>query len=97
MSPTVALISHSHPPAATEAVAIAAEAAREAGWRLVATGDEIAKHEAAASGIEEADLTGAEPDLCLVLGGDGSLLYALRKFAGRGSPSSASTTGPSAF
>ena len=34
---TAALITHSHPPAATEAVAVATAAAREAGWRLVAT------------------------------------------------------------
>ena len=34
---TAALITHSHPPAATEAVEVAVAAASEAGWRLVAT------------------------------------------------------------
>jgi NAD+ kinase len=83
---TAALITHSHPPAATEAVAIAVSVAREAGWRLVATPAEVAKHGAAAEGVEAlADLS-TPPDLCLVLGGDGSILYALRRFARTGVP-----------
>jgi NAD+ kinase len=77
---TAALITHSHPPAATEAVPIAVEAARAAGWRLVAEQNELDKHGEAATGIEleRADET---PDLCLVLGGDGTILHALRRFA----------------
>jgi NAD+ kinase len=82
---TAALITHSHPPAATEAVAIAVEVAREAGWRLVATRDELDKHGAAAAGLEVVEETG-RPDICLVLGGDGSILHALRRFAGTGVP-----------
>ena len=79
---TAALITHSHPPAATEAVAIVARVAREAGWRIVATEDELAKHGAAADGVEL--VGGEEPQagLCLVLGGDGSLLHALRRYSG---------------
>jgi NAD+ kinase len=80
------LITHSHPPAATEAVGVAVAVAAEAGWRLVATADEIAKHDHAAGGIERVESLPAEPDLCLVLGGDGSILYALRRFAGTGVP-----------
>jgi NAD+ kinase len=85
---TAALITHSHPPAATEAVAIAASVAREAGWRLVATPEEVSKHGAAAVGVEAlADPSTSTPlDLCLVLGGDGSILYALRRFARTGVP-----------
>lgn len=79
-----ALITHSHPPAATEAVSVATSVAREAGWRLVATADEIEKHSHAAAGIEVVDSLPNDPDLCLVLGGDGSILYALRRFAGTG-------------
>jgi len=75
------LITHSHPPAATEAVPVATAAAREAGWRLVATPAELAKHGEAAAGIEEVGSLPKSPDLCLVLGGDGSILYALRSFA----------------
>lgn len=78
---TVVLITHSHPPAATEAVTMAVEIAAETGWRLVATEEEVAKHDHAASGVERVDSLPSDPDLCLVLGGDGSILYALRQFA----------------
>jgi len=83
---TAALITHSHPPAATEAVALAAAVAEGAGWRLVATAGEIAKHDGAAAAVERVEALPADPDLCLVLGGDGSILYALRRFAGTGVP-----------
>ena len=77
---TAALITHSHPPAATDAVPIAVAAASAAGWRLVADQAEMDKHGEAAAGVEleRADET---PDLCLVLGGDGTILHALRRFA----------------
>jgi NAD+ kinase len=81
-----ALITHSHPPAATEAVAIAVAAAHEAGWRLLATTGEAAKHGAAGAGLETVDSLPRQLDLCLVLGGDGSILYALRHFASSGVP-----------
>lgn len=83
---TAALITHSHPPAATQAVAIAAAAAREGGWRLVATAKEVAKHGHGATGVEQVEALPADPDLCLVLGGDGSILYALREYARTGVP-----------
>jgi NAD+ kinase len=83
---TAVLITHSHPPAATEAVAIAVTVAREAGWRLVATEAEIAKHDKAAQGIEQVEFLPTDADLCLVLGGDGSILFALRIFVGTGVP-----------
>jgi NAD+ kinase len=77
---TAALITHSHPPAASEAVAIAAEVAHEAGWRLAGTEAELKKHGDAAEGV---DVTAEHtvPDICLVLGGDGSILHALRRYA----------------
>ncbi len=81
-----ALITHGHPPATIEAVALAVAAAREAEWRLVATAEELAKHGDAAAGIETVDRLPRQADLCLVLGGDGSILYALRHFAGSGVP-----------
>jgi NAD+ kinase len=83
---TAALITHSHPPTATEAVALATAVASKAGWQLVATGKELAKHGEAAAGIEAVERLPADPDLCLVLGGDGSILYALRRFAHTGVP-----------
>ncbi|HET9196941.1 MAG TPA: NAD(+)/NADH kinase [Solirubrobacterales bacterium] len=77
---TAALITHSHPPSASEAVAVAAEVAHEAGWRLAATEQELGKHGAAGEGV---DVTAEHtvPDICLVLGGDGSILHALRRYA----------------
>jgi NAD+ kinase len=83
---TAALITHSHPPAATDAVGVAVAAAANAGWRLVATAEEIAKHDRAARDVERVEALPPDPDLCLVLGGDGSILYALRRFAGTGVP-----------
>ncbi|HSS42795.1 MAG TPA: NAD(+)/NADH kinase [Solirubrobacterales bacterium] len=77
---TAALITHSHPPSASEAVAVAAEVAHDLGWRLAATEDELCKHGASGEGI---DVTAEHtvPDICLVLGGDGSILHALRRYA----------------
>jgi NAD+ kinase len=88
MSPgkTVALITHSHPPGPTDAIAIAAAAAAAAGWRIVATPGELAKHGDFADGIEQVERLPEDADLCLVLGGDGSILHALRRFAGTGVP-----------
>ena len=77
---TAALITHSHPPSASEAVKVAAEVAEEMGWRLAASQDEREKHGSAAAGV---DVTAEHtlPDICLVLGGDGSILHALRRYA----------------
>ncbi|HEX6229852.1 MAG TPA: NAD(+)/NADH kinase [Solirubrobacterales bacterium] len=83
---TVALITHLHPPETSEAVEAAVAAAAEAGWRVVAMAEEIAKHGDAAAGIETVDPLPRQVDLCIVLGGDGSILYALRHFARSGVP-----------
>jgi NAD+ kinase len=80
----VMLITPAHPERTTEAVAIAAQAARDAGVQLVCTPDELEKHHSAAE-IEPVP-DGERPDVCLVLGGDGSILYALRHFADTGVP-----------
>ena len=61
-------------------------AAAAASCRLVATPDEIAKHGGAAEGIETVEELPSDVDLCLVLGGDGSILHALRHFARTGVP-----------
>jgi NAD+ kinase len=82
---TAALITHTRPPATTEAVELAVCLAREAGWKLVATKEELAKHDGAALGVEPA-ADDVRPDLALVLGGDGSILHALRRFANTGVP-----------
>lgn len=76
------LITHTQPDGVSEAVAEAARAAEAASVELVATAEERAKHGAAADGIAEVAELPASPDLCVVLGGDGSILYALRRYAG---------------
>jgi NAD+ kinase len=78
---TIALVTHSHPPSASEAVAAAVSAAAKAESRLIASAAEAAKHGAAAEGIELTEELPRDADLCLVLGGDGSLLWALRQYA----------------
>jgi NAD+ kinase len=78
------LITHMHPADGADtvagAVAAAAKAADSASVELIATADEHEKHREAAAGIERA-ADGERPDICIVLGGDGSILYALRRFA----------------
>jgi NAD+ kinase len=81
-----ALITHSHAPFPTDAVRLVVAAAKDAGWQLVADTAEVAKHGDAAAGIEAVDPLPSEADLCVVLGGDGSILHALRHFARSGTP-----------
>jgi NAD+ kinase len=82
---TAALITHSHPPAASDAVPIAVAAAAAADWRVVADQGELDKHGEQAAGVE-LERDDEMPDLCLVLGGDGTILHALRRFGGTGVP-----------
>jgi NAD+ kinase len=79
------LITHTHPETASGAVAATVEAARAASVQLVCTPDEHEKHGEAAAGIEQVP-DGERPEICIVLGGDGSILYALRRFADTGVP-----------
>jgi NAD+ kinase len=79
------LITPAHPERSTDAVATASEVARAAGVQLVSTPDEHEKHLDAATHVERV-ADGERPDVCLVLGGDGSILYALRHFAHTGVP-----------
>ncbi len=65
---------------------VAIRVAREAGVELVTTEGEVEKHGAAAEGIAVAPELPERPDLCLVLGGDGSVLWGLRRYAGSGVP-----------
>lgn len=83
----VTLFTHQYPDQTSDSVRRLIQLARAEGVELLVPGSEAEKHE-----IEEQDGVrvgaGAEEptDLALVLGGDGSILSALRAYAGRGVP-----------
>jgi NAD+ kinase len=78
---TAVLLTHTHPAQTAEALAAAIAAAGRAGCQLAVPDVEREKHGAAADGLRAVDELDAEPDLCLVLGGDGSILQALRRWS----------------
>ena len=78
---TISLLSHTQPEQTHDAVRAAARAARDAGVALVASEAERAKHGDAAEGLGVLEELPGDPDLCLVLGGDGTILKALRDHA----------------
>ena len=78
---TVSVLTHTQPEQTSPAVEAAVRVAQELGCTLVASAEERAKHANAASGIGVLEELGGEPELCLVLGGDGTILKALRQHA----------------
>ncbi|HEX2435765.1 MAG TPA: NAD(+)/NADH kinase [Solirubrobacterales bacterium] len=80
------LYTHSSPPGTDDAVAAAVAAASAASFDLVAVPDEIEKHGGAADGVRAVESLPERPELCLVLGGDGTILKALREYADTGVP-----------
>jgi NAD+ kinase len=83
---TAVLVTHTQPDNATDAVAQAVKVAREHSLELVASPHEHEKHGEAVTDLERVEEMPKRPEVCLVLGGDGSVLYALRRFAGTGVP-----------
>jgi NAD+ kinase len=77
---TVVLVTHSHPEQTSAAVGAALEAAAGAA-ELVAPASEIEKHGDAARGLTAVERLPDRPDLCLALGGDGTILQALRRYS----------------
>jgi len=80
---TAVLLSHAAPGGAPAAASAAAAAAERAGCRLVTTAEELDRCAGAIDGIEVVPELPADPDLCLVLGGDGTILRGLRTFGVR--------------
>jgi NAD+ kinase len=82
---TAVIMSHTQPEQTSEALAKALEAAEAVGCRLYANDAERAKYgELGSRLLPAAELD--KPDLCLVLGGDGTILTALRTYADTGVP-----------
>ena len=78
---TVVLATHTHPEQTTGALDAAIAAAERAGCVLAAPARELEKHGSAAERLRPAEELDGDPDLCLVLGGDGSILQALREWS----------------
>ena len=78
---TATVLTHTQPEQTSAAVSAAAAVAAEVGCELVASAEERAKHGEAAAGLGSLEELDAEPGLCLVLGGDGTILKALRHHA----------------
>lgn len=78
---TAVVLTHADPTGIPEALATAAAVAQGAECRLVVLPDEHERH-GDVSGVEVAESLAEPPDLCIVLGGDGTILRALRMFAG---------------
>ncbi|HVE67423.1 MAG TPA: NAD(+)/NADH kinase [Solirubrobacteraceae bacterium] len=76
----VAVLTHRRPEQVAEALAVLHRLAAEHGATVHFDPDEAAKH-----GVEVSSADGPF-DLCLVLGGDGTILTALRRFAGTATP-----------
>jgi NAD+ kinase len=81
---TAVLLTHTQPEQVADALRETVAAAGRAGWLLVADEAELAKHGEAAAGVEPAG--GKTTDLCLVLGGAGTILQALRRYGTDGVP-----------
>ena len=83
---TAVIVTHTHPEQTSTALREAVAAAERVSCALAATPDEIEKHGEAAGGIQIREDLPERPDLCLVLGGDGTILSALRRYAGTDVP-----------
>jgi NAD+ kinase len=83
---TVALFTHTHPEQTGSALRETVDLAGKHGAKVIVARDETAKHGDATAGCEETPRPPEKPDLCVVLGGDGTILHALRSYAGSGVP-----------
>ena len=83
---TAVVFTHTQPDQTAAALRAAAEAAGRGSCTLFADSAELRKHGAGVSGVEACEELPKQVDLCLVLGGDGAILQALRAYAGTNVP-----------
>src|SRR5215208_1991792 len=83
---TAVVFTHTHPEQTRDALRETVDAAAKNGCKLIAGPQEHEKHGAACAAAEQAVELPERPDLCLVLGGDGTILQALRHYARSGVP-----------
>jgi NAD+ kinase len=83
---TIALFTHTHPEQTAPALRETVEIATKRGATVIAPPEEREKHGDDAGGCGQAAEVPEKPDLCVVLGGDGTILHALRVYAGTGVP-----------
>lgn len=79
---TAALVTHSNAADTAPGFAAAREAANAVGCELIIPRTEANKHGAGAEGLTVVESLPREVDLCLALGGDGTILRSLRHFSG---------------
>ena len=82
----VVVFTHAMPGDTQAAIEAAVRAAEATGCELVMDGEEVEKRGGAVAGVEVVDALPTDADLCLALGGDGTILRALRCFAGTDIP-----------
>jgi NAD+ kinase len=84
---TISVLTHQYPRETSEAIRRLIDFARDAGVTVRLPEEEASKHDLApGDGVEVVDDPADGTDLAIVLGGDGTILTALRTFAGRGVP-----------
>jgi NAD+ kinase len=85
--PVATVLTHRRPAETGPAIQALIEVARSVGARLVIDEREASKHRLEpGDGIEITPTTPRDVDICFALGGDGTMLSALRTYAGTGVP-----------
>jgi NAD+ kinase len=83
---TVSVLTHSHPEQTAHALHELIDEAATSGVTLRFDEHEARKHHLSASERVQVDASSEDVGLCVVLGGDGTILRALRRYAGTGVP-----------
>lgn len=87
MARVATVFTHRRPDETRRALALLIEVARAAGWTLSFTPDETRKHGLApGEGVILETPAPRDADLCIALGGDGTILHGLRAYADSGVP-----------